>query len=220
MSASAIGSSTTRTAAEQKEQGQLGKDEFLKLLMAQLANQDPLSPMDGQAFVAQLAQFATVEQLQGSSQRLDGLLMAQAAGNQLSAASLVGKEATFANDQVSFDGENACGIAGSLPKKAATVTAVIKDANGKTVRTMDLGSQPAGRLSAAWDGRDDSGNLVAKGDYTVQLTAADAEGKSIDLEAWGRGRIDGVSFENGYAELLVGDARIKLADVLEINAVG
>src|SRR5262245_61991177 len=74
---------------------ELGKNDFLKLLMAQLSHQDPMSPMDSEAFVAQLAQFASVEQLQGANSRLDGLLVSSAAAQQLSAVSLVGREVTY-----------------------------------------------------------------------------------------------------------------------------
>ncbi len=73
----------------------LGKDDFLRLLTAQLANQDPLQPTDNQAFIAQLAQFSSLEQLQGVSSRLDTLLVAQTSGNQLTAASLVGKTVSW-----------------------------------------------------------------------------------------------------------------------------
>lgn len=75
----------------------LGKDDFLKLLTAQLANQDPLQPVDNQAFIAQLAQFSSLEQLQGVSTRLDDLLLAAGASTQLSAASLVGRTVAFRN---------------------------------------------------------------------------------------------------------------------------
>ncbi len=73
----------------------LGKDDFLKLLTAQLANQDPLQPVDNQAFIAQLAQFSSLEQLQGVSARLDDLLLATNASTQVTAAALVGKTVEF-----------------------------------------------------------------------------------------------------------------------------
>ena len=91
-SSSATASNASNTSAAQNE---LGKDAFLKLLTAQLANQDPLEPVDNQAFIAQLAQFSSLEQLQGVSSRLDSLLLAVGSSNQLGAASLVGKDVTF-----------------------------------------------------------------------------------------------------------------------------
>src|SRR4051812_6478324 len=80
-----------------KAQGssKLGKDEFIKLLMAQMAHQDPTSPMDSQAMTAQLAQFAALEQMQAQNTNLESLLIGQAAEQQMSATSLVGKSISY-----------------------------------------------------------------------------------------------------------------------------
>src|SRR5918911_1658535 len=100
-SASAASGSSSATPTSKTE---LGKDDFLKLLTAQLANQDPLQPVDNQAFIAQLAQFSSVEQLQGVSSRLDTLLLATASANQMNTASLVGKDVSFSADGVDVSG--------------------------------------------------------------------------------------------------------------------
>ena len=93
------------TAAATPPKNTLGKDDFLKLLTTQLQHQDPLQPMDSQAFIAQLAQFSSVEQLTALGTRLDTLLVAQASANQLQTASLVGKEVLFRSDQLRLDGK-------------------------------------------------------------------------------------------------------------------
>src|SRR5437762_11024181 len=86
------------TTADRIGSDKLGKDEFLKLLMAQLANQDPTAPTDNQAFVAQLAQFAGLEAAQGTNSRLDTLLMAEASSNQTAAVSFIGKNVDYRTD--------------------------------------------------------------------------------------------------------------------------
>src|SRR4028119_2238475 len=83
-------SSTDRVGSQE-----LGKDAFLKLMLAQLANQDPTQPQDSQAFVAQLAQFSSVEQLESANQRLDDILLAQASNSQTAATAMVGNEAAY-----------------------------------------------------------------------------------------------------------------------------
>ncbi|MEW6433332.1 MAG: FlgD immunoglobulin-like domain containing protein [Myxococcota bacterium] len=203
----------------------LGKDEFLKLLMTQLGNQDPLSPMDGQAFVAQLAQFAQLELQQAASQQLDALLMAQASSNQLQATSLVGRDAVMKSDGFTWpdpalDPEGAQGVTlmGSVASAAAQVTAVITDASGKVVRRQSLGPEPGGSFTFTWDGRDEAGELAAPGDYTVSFVAADASGKPVEAQALTQSRVVGVSFETGFAELLLSNGkRVRLADVLRIT---
>ena len=98
---------TTSTAPSGSSSGstggtELGKDDFLKLMMAQLRYQDPLNPMDSSAYLAQLAQFANVEQLQTANGSLEGLLSAAANDQQLSAAALVGRQVVFENNPLSL----------------------------------------------------------------------------------------------------------------------
>jgi len=186
--------------------------------MAQLGAQDPLNPMDSQAFVAQLATFANVEQLQAANKSLDGLLVAETSGNQLAAASLVGKDVSFANDRLTVVSGARSTLTANLPTAATDVTAVMTDSTGKIVRTLRGGAQPAGTLSLDWDGRDDSGIPVPPGEYTVQLTATNIDGASVDIRQRSTGRVAGVSFEQGYPELLVGGEKLKLADVLEVRS--
>lgn len=212
-SAPAVSSSVTGTGGSSK----MGKDEFVKLLMAQLSHQDPTSPMDSEAFVAQLAQFANVELAQAANQQLESLVMAQAASNQMSAASLVGRDVLFNAATVSLKEGVDVPLHGHLSGPATKVTAVIKDSTGKIVRTLELGAQPAGDLEQAWDGRDDAGVRLPTGDYKIQLTAADKDGKSVAIDSRVRGRVTGVSFEKGYPELVVNGVHIRLADVVQID---
>lgn len=195
---------------------ELGKDQFVQLLMAQLQNQDPTSPVDSEAFVAQLAQFSSLEQLQGVSARLDSLVLAQASSNQLQTASLVGKDVLFSTDAVELPATGGTTVSGELSGPAESVTVTITDADGKTVRTLTVGRTPEGPVDIAWDGRDEAGVPLPAGAYTVKLAAADAEGKAVDVEPRGRGRVEGVSFANGYPELIVDGRKVKLSDVLEI----
>jgi flagellar basal-body rod modification protein FlgD len=194
----------------------LGKDQFVQLLLAQLQNQDPTSPMDGQAFVAQLAQFSSLEQLQGVSTRLDSLLLAQASANQLQTASLVGQDVLFTTSSVMLPDVGGTTVGGELSGDAATVTVTIRDADGNKVRTLTAGPATKGSLEIPWDGRDEAGVPLPAGEYRVELAAADVEGKAVDIEARGRGRVTGVSFANGYPELLIDGRKVKLSDVLEI----
>jgi len=203
--------------AVEAPKGTLGKNEFLKLLLAQLSHQDPTSPADSQAFVAQLAQFANVEQLQGVNQSLETLLLAQAAGNQTQTVGLLGKDVTFKTDALDFDGTAATTIVSSLDKPAATVKAVITDSSGKAVRSVELTNVPQGPFSLSWDGRDDQGNTLPKGTYKVRLTAADAEGNNIPVQANGAGRVTGISYAKGYPELQVGGLTLLMSEVVSVK---
>ncbi len=196
----------------------LGKDEFVKLLMAQMSKQDPLSPMDSHAFVAQLAQFANVELLQTTNARLEAMVVAQTASHQTNLASLVGREVAWRSDKLQLEGDGAQ-IRGQLAGSATQVTAVIVDGAGREVRRMELGAHGAGRLDAAWDGRDDKGARLPDGEYTVRLTANTSNGTNVTVDAVTRARVSAVSFEKGYAELLANGSRVMLGDVIEIREV-
>jgi flagellar basal-body rod modification protein FlgD len=195
----------------------LGKDEFLKLMMAQLGQQDPTAPVDSQAFVAQLAQFASLELAQNANTQLENLLIAQTASNQTALTTFVGKDVVFRTDSITLEaGLGALGAA-QLGANAESVTAVITDAQGKTVRTLQLGRQPAGPLSIPWDGRDDRGTALPPGTYKLRVTAKDAQGGSVGVEQRGTGQVNGVAFENGVPKLRIGDTSVSVADVVEIK---
>jgi flagellar basal-body rod modification protein FlgD len=218
MSTSPIGTLGSGAQADgARDKSALGKDEFVKLLMTQLGNQDPTSPMDNQAFVAQLAQFANVELLQGANARLDTMALATASTNQTLAASLVGKEVQYRSDAVRLQAGTPATMKAALAGSATEVTAVVMDATGKPVRTLRLGAQPEGPLSLTWDGRDDVGQPQPPGDYTVRITAADLAGKSVSVSQRSSGTVSAVSFEQGYPELLIGNTRLKMSDVVEIH---
>jgi flagellar basal-body rod modification protein FlgD len=210
--ASAVATANAATTATQS----LGKNDFLKLLTAQLQNQDPLQPVDNQQFIAQLAQFSSLEQLQAVGSRLDSLLVAAASQTQLSASSLVGKTVYYNADGVDVAASGAQAAQVSLPS-AASVSATIQDASGRTVRVLNLGNQAGGTFDLGWDGRDASGNAVAAGHYTVQLTAKAADGSSVAASLRARGQVGSVAFDGGGAELLIGDSTVKLSDVVQIT---
>ncbi len=195
----------------------LGKDEFLKLLIAQLANQDPTAPTDNQAFIAQLAQFSTVEQQSTMNSHLESLLVAQAANNQTSVANLVGKDILYKTDKVTLDGTNGVTLRGDLKGEATSITASITDSNGKVVRKLTVSGNDAGPIALEWDGKDENGAKLPAGEFTVKLTAVDVKGDSVEIESRGRAHSTGVTFSNGYPELIIGSAHVRLSDVVEIN---
>lgn len=210
-------SALTTSETTTKDKTTLGKDDFLKLLMTQISSQDPLNPMDNEAFVAQLAQFSSLEQLQTANGSLNNLLTAQVANNQTTAASLVGKVASYKTDSVGLTSGVPTTINTTLAANAAAVTVTVSDANGKVVRTLRTGSHEKGDAQIAWDGRDDGGNTLPTGTYSVKVAANDLTGASVAVENRGRGLIEGVSFENGVPQLISGGLRISLSDVTEIH---
>ncbi len=200
-------------------QGSLDKQAFLKLLVAQLSHQDPLKPMEGTEFVTQLAQFTSVEQQIIQSQKLDMLStqMSGLAGNE--AASLVGKRVTIqGKSEVNFDGNLATSQSFTLKGAAESVKVDIKDANGNTVRTIDMKSQAAGPVGVVWDGKSDSGAKMPAGKYTMDVHATDKSGANVDTAQQVSGTVVKVTFEKGYPEVVLDSGvTAPLSDLISVG---
>lgn len=195
----------------------LGKDEFLKLLVAQLANQDPTNPQDSSAFVAQLAQFSGLEQQQNTVSRLDTLLLGQATANETAAATFIGKGITYQGGQVQLAQGSAPTAELTLGAPAAQVTVSVSNASGSVVRTIQMGAEAAGQVAVTWDGRDDAGNLLPDGAYSLAPSAADANGAAVPIGVSTSGIVSGVSFQGGVPYLKVGDAMVKMSNVTSVS---
>lgn len=196
----------------------LGKDDFMKLLMIQLGNQDPTSPADSKAFIAQLAQFSSLEQMQRTNDTLSSLVLEQSTAAQTNMATLVGKDITFKTDHVSLTKDGASPMIADLAGDAGAVTAVVVDGKGTPVRTVQLGAHSAGNLAYTWDGRKDDGSHAPVGGYQVRITAASPKGESVAVDLRGKGSVSGVSYTGDTPELVVsGMFRVKMSEILEIS---
>jgi flagellar basal-body rod modification protein FlgD len=196
---------------------ELGKNEFLQLLVAQMQYQDPLEPMSNSDFVAQLAQFSNVEQLQGVNEGINLLGVQQMGMTNAQASSFIGKEVEVKSNEFTVaESDTAAHAAFTLADDATTVTVEIRDAEGNVVRTLDLDAQSEGEVQIDWDLLDDNGNKADAGTYTIDVSAADADGNTVSWESSVRGVVTGVSYENGYPELQIGDVSVMLSDILGV----
>jgi flagellar basal-body rod modification protein FlgD len=208
---------TAQQEAAKKDSTTLGKDDFLKLLTTQLQQQDPTKPMDNTAFVAQLAQFSSLEQMNNVNDTLTKLLTSQGTSLQTTAASMVGKTAVYDTDLVSLtEGKDAI-VSANLSQAAANVNVVIQDSNGATVRILNLGACASGTNRFTWDGKDDAGDQLPAGNYTSQVLATDINGNSISLTQYGSARITGITFESGALKFLAGGSSLQLSEITELD---
>ena len=195
----------------------LGKDEFLKILVAQLANQDPTQPQDSSQFVAELAQFSSLESQQNTVSDLNALMIGQATANQTGATAFIGKRVEYHGSNVAWDGKTPVVASASLGAAAAKVAVTVTDATGNVVRTIQLGAKNAGDLSVGWDGADDKGKALPVGAYTLQPTAYDAGGRAVPINLNTEGTVSGVVFQGGVPLLRIGTELVKMSDVTSIN---
>jgi flagellar basal-body rod modification protein FlgD len=177
----------------------LGQEAFLKLLVAQLKNQDPLNPQENSDFVAQLAQFSSLEQSIGINDRLDQLSLQNQGMQNSEIVGMVGKQATVKGSIVTLSGQGAMvPISFTLSEAAKESTVVIKDSAGRSVRTIPVAAKSAGTVTVQWNGQSDSGNPMPAAAYQVTVTAKNADDAPVALTQQTTGTITSVSFESGF----------------------
>jgi flagellar basal-body rod modification protein FlgD len=198
----------------------MGRDAFLKLLVAQLKNQDPLKPQDNSAFVAELAQFSSLEQSMGVNDRLDQMMLQNQGMANANVVNMVGQTATVKGSLLTTDGSG-LGVPLAFTQDRASDKTVVQivDINGKTVRTLDLGQRPLGISKITWDGRSDDGLVQPAGTYSVSVKANDADGGSISVSQETSGTIIGVAFDKGYPVLkLSNGVSAPVSDLLRVES--
>lgn len=213
---SAIGITGGESLTPQRE---LGRDEFLRLLVAKLQNQDPLEPSKDTQFVSELATFSSLEQLIEVNQNLQGLGLSQAQLINSQALGLIGKEALIdAGGTLRIKDGQPDTLVYAVPREAQDVTLTIRNASGQVVRTFALGPSPDGRVTLDWDGTDENGLVLADGDYTLDVQATDTQGQPMTVALWRSLPIQAVAFLNGGIALISGDLEIPFEMIYEIRA--
>ena len=195
----------------------MGKERFLQLLTAQLANQDPMNPLEDKDFIAQLAQFSLLEQGVAANQHLDFLGMSMAALVNAQLPSLIGKDIVATGDTVEVTHGDPTSLRYGLDGDATEVSLVVLDSDGEAVRTVTLGGMEAGQHEYEWDGRNDDGSVVPEGTYRIEVHAKKGE-ETVGTTTRLSGRVTGLDFSSGYAELMVGGVRVLPADIIEVRS--
>jgi flagellar basal-body rod modification protein FlgD len=221
---SPIQNDATNVAGTSDRSLSLGKDEFLQLLITKLQNQDPLKPMDDEDFIAQLAQFSSLEQMNNISEGIAeanqwDYLQMQSLNNAM-AAGFVGKDIQASYDGIYMDSGNSTGISFSLPSYADEVEFTIRDSAGSIVATLTEKGVTPGSHSVQWDGRDSSGNQVPDGYYSVEAVATTTSGSTFTPDLSLVGTVEAVLYREGTAYLRVNGVEIPLGNVTAIGEKG
>jgi flagellar basal-body rod modification protein FlgD len=200
--------------------GKLGKDEFIKLLVAQMTHQDPLAPSDGQQMASQLAQFSSVEQLMNIGTKLDAQGTANGglvtAVNNSAAMSLLGKTVTATSDKITVGGTKpTSAVVVDVPSQGGTLQLTITDSTGKVVKTVDLGTKSGGSQRFALG--DYTKDLPA-GTYGVAVASASGGEKAVKLTTMVTALVDGVRFGTNGAVVTSGDRTFPINTIAAIDA--
>nr|WP_024307668.1 flagellar hook assembly protein FlgD [Pseudomonas sp. P818] len=200
-----------------KQNKDLGKNEFLNLLVAQLNNQNPLEPQGNGEFIAQLAQFSSLEGIQQLNSSVSSMMSSFQSSQALQASSLVGRKVIVPSEKAVVDTSESFKASTVLPVSSSNVYVNVYDNSGSLVTRINLGEQAAGNVSFIWDGKDSSGNIAPPGTYKFEAQAtygSETKGLYTMLPA----NVDSVTL--GGKELMLNLAGLGNVPLSQVQVIG
>lgn len=197
---------------------ELSGDSFLTLLTAQLQNQDPLEPIANHEFVAQLAQFSSLEQLVGMQDTMEAVYLGIASLNNSSMASLLGADVVAHGDTFAYDGEGGAELHFDAAGDYVGGTITIKDEAGEIAFTSTLEqSGSKGEDTWTWDGNDKDENPVDAGTYTFSITLDGPDDTTVGVQELVVGTISEMDYSTGVPQPSIDGASFDIQDIVRIT---
>lgn len=197
-----------------KTEDPLGRDAFMTMLVAQLQHQDPLNPMDGTAFTAQLAQFSSLEQQFNMNDNLKEILASLNNDSESNLLDYIGKQVLSQDNTIKISQGAVSGGHFTL-EAPARISVAIYDASGQEIMRSFLGHLEAGTHAIGWNGFDNAGNRSEDGTYSYVVAASDDSGASVPVQTTLSGMVSGVGYGQDGPYLLVEDNRVDPATVVK-----
>ncbi len=203
--------------AQSAQKKELGQDEFLMLMLEQIKNQDPFKPMENGDFLAQMAQFSTVNGITDMQTALEDMVAGFQSSQVLQASSLVGKQVVVPSDTFNYVEGTPIQASVDLPSYAQNVSVEFLNQNGALIKKVNLGEASAGELNFSFDGLDDSGQQIPS--QKVEMRASFFNGvEQESLPTRVLEKVSGVSLSQGGALLSVDNVgQMPLGDVVSIK---
>jgi len=205
--------STTTNPTNPK--GTLGKDDFMKLLLAELQYQDPTAPMDTEKILAQTSQLATLESSDNTKTALQNLTKILGTSQQFSTISAIGKTADLGSNAISLNKGSSAKFELYFPKAIKHGTVDITDASGNLIKSLDVQTNPSGVYQFTWDGKNQSGQSADAGVYHVNANYTDKNGDAQKTKL-GTYPIESIKFDKGQALAKVGSSYVPLDNIKEV----
>lgn len=178
------------------------QDRFLKLLVTQLKNQDPLNPMDNAQLTSQLSQISTVTGIEKLNSSMQSLAASFTSAQSLQSAGLIGHTIYTDGNTLGYNGSAAALGGINLSQNADSVKVNVLGPSGNVVRQIDLGAQQAGLLAFNWDGLNDSGATAAAGSYSFEIKATSG-GQTVPASSLMSGQVSSITLGTDGAHAIV-----------------
>lgn len=207
-------------ATEVVKEDTLGKDSFLTMMVAQLKNQDPLNPLEGTDFTAQLAQFSGLEQQINMNTNLEAILGSlNASSDSSNIFDYIGKDIVSDGNPVNVLGGDVVSGGHFELEEPALLSIIVYDESGKAVRQMTSGNEQisAGSYNIEWDGKDNDGYNVLDGEYTYNVIARTGDGGYADVSTTSSGLVSGITSVYGKTYLVVDGNRVDPSSVETVS---
>ena len=195
----------------------MGKNEFLKLLVAQLEHQDPLAPQEGQEFAAQLAQFSSLEQLTNINGNLEASQAYDLALSNSSMVNLIGKTVDAPGNSFELGEGETETLRFSLSEEASDVTVSVYDSIGTIVSNFGIGASSAGLNEFLWNGKGATGSQLPAGNYSFSITAENSLGNFIEAKTLAAGIVTDIVFEGKEAFAVVNEQKINVNQISKVS---
>lgn len=198
-----------------KDKTALGKDDFMTLLLVELQHQDPTEPMDSEKILTQTSQLAGLEASENTNKALEDLAASLGNSQQFSTIAAIGRTADLGSNAIVMEEGSTSSFEVYFPNDVNQGTVQVVDSSGNVVKSLDVGTNPAGVYQFDWDGTDNSGNQAESGLYYVNASYTDTNGDAQETRL-GAYPIESVRFENGEALVKVGSNYVPLSNVVEV----
>ncbi len=199
---SGAGSTSVTSAAT------LGGTDFLTLMLAQLKNQDPTSPVDSNTFLTQLAQLSEVQGINQLNTAFSSLTTSLSSSQALQASSLLGHQALVASGTATLSANGTVTGAVQVPQTTSQVVVNVASASGALVQQINLGPQATGLANFSWNGQASDGSQAPPGQYTLTAQYAGATGGATAATTLINGTVESVSMGSGSSGLTLNVAGI------------
>ena len=207
-------STGTVLGAADRNYSEISKIDFMTLLVAQIQNQDPTSPMDNAQFTSQITQFTMLDELSAVNENLEESLLVGQSANNTAMLALVGKDVTVSGSNLTLTGgeatENVLNAGGP-----GTATIEVLDANGDVVHTYTQ-TVTSGLNDITWDGLDSDGNPMEDGNYTLNVSVTNSD-LDVESEVLQTGPVEGLRYDNGVAVVQVGGLEYYVSEIYKVS---